>query len=300
MLRVSAQISLILVWHVTWAAPISWMLVFDCAKQGSIPSAFWSSESNSALDLSSALGLWTSYPRTDSFLRYLYIGCSCWIIWWWNCNFKSTFVKNFHDLNFNDWSNNCSSRNCCKDSGSWVYSGKCILSAQWNDLPKTVVLVRSGFVAHTSWNPMHERYAFANPSESNCFGQWFEVLNVFPHTVSKCQSWRRCQKFLLLVILHLTTHTFGHGFPLSRMFFLSLIFLCQTELLTPIRNFSVDTEPIYRDWRQELCVWSIRKEVYGVSVILLVEDSTTQSTDTLEYWMTVSLNRVESHFPSCV
>ena len=41
--------------------------------------------------------------------------------------FKSVLVKNFHDLNFNDWSNNCSSRNCCNDSGSWVYWRKRVI-----------------------------------------------------------------------------------------------------------------------------------------------------------------------------
>ena len=56
-------------------------------------------------------------------------------------------VYDFHDLNFNDWSNNCSSRNCCKNSGLWVCSRKYVFSALWNDLPKTVVLVRSSFVS---------------------------------------------------------------------------------------------------------------------------------------------------------
>ena len=175
---------------------------------------------------------------------YHNIGCPFWIIWWWNCNFKSTSVKNFYDLNFNDWSNNCSSRNCCKDSGSWVYSGKCKLSASWNDLPKTAVLVRSRFVPHTSWNPMHENCVFANPCEAYCLGQWFEVLNRFPQTVSRCSSWRRYQKFHFLCF-HTCQDTLGHGFFLSGRFFLYLFFLCQTELYTPIRNCSVNTELIY-------------------------------------------------------
>ena len=34
--------------------------IFDCPKQVSPPSAFWSSVSKSALDLTSALGIWTS------------------------------------------------------------------------------------------------------------------------------------------------------------------------------------------------------------------------------------------------
>ena len=45
------------------------------------------------------------------------IRCPFSIFRWWKCNFKSILVKIFYDLNFNDWFNNCSSRNCCKDSG---------------------------------------------------------------------------------------------------------------------------------------------------------------------------------------
>ena len=60
MLSVSAPVSWMRVWLVTWAAPVSWMLVFDFAKQGSLPYTFWSSESNSVLDLCSALGMCNS------------------------------------------------------------------------------------------------------------------------------------------------------------------------------------------------------------------------------------------------
>ena len=60
MLKVSAQISLMPVGLVTWTGPVSWFLDFDFVKQGFPSSAFSSSESNSALDLSSALGIWIS------------------------------------------------------------------------------------------------------------------------------------------------------------------------------------------------------------------------------------------------
>ena len=40
------------------------------------------------------------------------------------------------------------------------------------------------FTAHTSCNPMHDNCVFAYPCESNCLGQWFEVLNLSPQTVS--------------------------------------------------------------------------------------------------------------------
>ena len=51
--------------------------------------------------------------------------CPFSIIGWWNCNFKSMLVKNFHYRKFNDWYNNSSSRKCCKKSGLWVCSRKC-------------------------------------------------------------------------------------------------------------------------------------------------------------------------------
>ena len=91
-------------------------------------------------------------------------------------------------------------------------------------------------------------------------------------------------KFLLVVISHMSAHLW------SRILYVFLVsfFLCQAELLTPSRNCSVNTELIYRvnDSEQELCVWTIRIEVYGVSAILSSQNSTTQSTDALEYWMT--------------
>ena len=51
----------------------------------------------------------------------------------------------------------------------------------------------------------------------------------------------------------LCQYTFCHGFLL---FFLSLFFLCQAEMFTPIRDCSVNTELIYRmnDSEQEFCV----------------------------------------------
>ena len=33
----------------------------------------------------------------------------------WNCNFKSIFAKNFHDLKSENWSNNWYPKNCCND-----------------------------------------------------------------------------------------------------------------------------------------------------------------------------------------
>ena len=82
---------------------------------------------------------------------------------------------------------------------------------------------------------------------------------------------------------HTCQYTFGQGFLL---FSLSLFFLCQAELFTPTRNCSVNTEMIYRmnNSEQELGVRSIRIEVFPA--ILLCQNSTIQSTNTLGYWMT--------------
>ena len=126
-LRVSAQVSLMLVWLETWAAPVSWMLVFDCPKQD-YPSAFWSSVSNSAPDLCFGIGNMDVIHEPTLSSGNQNMGCPLSIIGWWNCNFKSILVKMFHDLNFNGWSKKCSSRKCCKVSGLWVYSRKGVFS----------------------------------------------------------------------------------------------------------------------------------------------------------------------------
>ena len=54
-----------------------------------------------------------------------------------------------------------------------------VFSAYWDGISKTVVLVKFGFVAHTSWNPMRENCVFAYPCKSNGIREGFEVLNVF-------------------------------------------------------------------------------------------------------------------------
>ena len=61
-----------------------------------------------------------------------------------------------------------------------------VLLAQWDGISKNVVLVRFGLVAHTSRYPVPDRCELANLCELNRLGQWFEVLNVFPQTVSRC------------------------------------------------------------------------------------------------------------------
>ena len=68
----------------------------------------------------------------------------------------------------------------------------------------------------------------------------------------------------------------------------SFFFFCQAELVTPIRNCSVDTELIDRVncLEQEFCIFKTSIEVNGTSASLLLQDSTTQSTGTFEDRMT--------------
>ena len=111
-------------------------------------------------------------------------------------------VKNFHD---NDWSNDCSSRNCCRSSGLWVhYSRKRVFSASKSDLPNTVVLVRSSFVVHTSRYRVPERCKFANPCEWNYFVQRFEVMNLA--SCFQMLVLEEIPKVVLLVTSHMSIH----------------------------------------------------------------------------------------------
>ena len=53
------------------------------------------------------------------------IGCPLSTIVWQNCNFKSILDKNFHDLNFNDWSKSCSNK--CS-SKNWRFTRENVFS----------------------------------------------------------------------------------------------------------------------------------------------------------------------------
>ena len=55
-------------------------------------------------------------------------GCPFCIIRRLNFQFKSIVAKKLYDVNFDDWSNHCSSWNRCIRSGSWVCQRKCMLS----------------------------------------------------------------------------------------------------------------------------------------------------------------------------
>ena len=171
--------------------------------------------------------------------------CPFWILWGRKFDFKSMGAKYLYDVNFNDWSNNCFSRNGGISSGLWVCSKKCVFSAKWDGISKTVVLVRFGLVAHSSRYPVPERCEFANLCELNSLGQWFEVLDVFPWSVSRCLSWRRHQR-VHFPWTHALYCFFVHGFSSFEDSFLAILVRYQTELLTPIRNYSVNTELICR------------------------------------------------------
>ena len=75
---------------------------------------------------------------------------------------------------------------------------------------------------------------------------------MFPGKCFQILVWEKIPTVLLLVISHLSIDLWTRILSV----FLSLFFLCQTELFTPIRNCSVNTELIYRmnDSEQELCV----------------------------------------------
>ena len=113
----------------------------------------------------------------------------------------------------------------------------------------------------------------------------------FPQTVSWCKSWRRYQKFLLL-----WEFTFDNT-PLVTDSFLPRGLSCsfsssvKTELLTPIRDCSVNIELNYWSMiRNKTSVFEASELKCMVSpAILLFQYSTTKSTDTLEHWMTVCL-----------
>ena len=69
---------------------------------------------------------------------------------------------------------------------------------------------------------------------------------------------------------------------------LSFFFFCQSELMTPFRNCSVDTELIDRVncLEQEFCIYRITIEVNCTSAFPLLQDPTTQSSSAFEDRMT--------------
>ena len=77
----------------------------------------------------------------------------------------------------------------------------------------------------------------------------------------------------------------------------SFFFFYQSELITQIRNCSVDTEPIDRVncSEQEFCIYEISVEVNGTNAFPLLQDSKTQSTGAFED-KTIGLFESRYHF----
>ena len=80
----------------------------------------------------------------------------------------------------------------------------------------------------------------------------------------------------------------------------SFFFICQTELITPIRYSCIDTELIHRMncLKQEFRVHRVSIEVKSISTFLLLQDPTIQCTGTFEHRMTTSLESLY-HFVGC-
>ena len=107
----------------------------------------------------------------------------------------------------------------------------------------------------------------------------------FPANCFHMQVLEKIPKVLLLVIPLLSIHLRSR---ILSVFLVPFLPLTNWIVQHPVRNRSVNTELIYRmnDSEQELVFEASAFVVYGVSVILLFLDSTSQSTDTPVYWMT--------------
>ena len=81
----------------------------------------------------------------------------------------------------------------------------------------------------------------------------------------------------------------------------SYFFICQAELITPIRHCRIDTDLIHRMncLKQELRIHKISSEVYGIFTSFLLEDSTIQCTGTFEDRMTSFFESLY-HFVGCM
>ena len=117
---------------------------------------------------------------------------------------------------------------------------------------------------------------------STVFFQCFEAQHVPLPPVSKCLSRRRYQEFHFFRFHH-GQHLIIHGKTDS-----SFLFFCQTELMSPIRDCSVNTELTYmmNCLEQQFCIHRLSIEVNGTFAFVLLQDPTTESTGTSEYRMT--------------
>ena len=91
MLRVIEQVSLLLLTLETRIKRVSWMLVSVCSSQDSLPSDLRTGSEYCIRNVDFIHE--PTLPSGNHNIR-----CPFMIIGWWNCNFKSALVKNFHDL----------------------------------------------------------------------------------------------------------------------------------------------------------------------------------------------------------
>ena len=153
--------------------------------------------------------------------------------------FQVHIVQNFHDLNFSDWSNNRSSRNCCKvcgldftrENNYFLHTG--INCPKPSSSGRVLWLIPDANPMHENWIPL-SRTVIRSPECFPAFCFQMLVLEETPKSSLLVNS--RSSVFLCPRILFFFFETS----------FLSILVRCQTELFTPIRNCSDDTELIYR------------------------------------------------------
>ena len=88
---------------------------------------------------------------------------------------RSKLSKNFRDLNFHNWSNNCSPRNCCKDLGFRMCSRKCVFLHRVEKLfsnrrPRQIIHpVKTRCLNWASWHSLEKRILTDNVSKFKVF-----------------------------------------------------------------------------------------------------------------------------------
>ena len=158
----------------------------------------------------------------------------------------------------------------------------------------SVVPIWSNSVLLPGCHKILEFSSFAQLCQLYLTGQLVETQDSFFLRVSSCSCRKRIPRVVLLLVStwsNLVVHSST---------FSSLLFICRTELVTPIRHCSVHTELISRlIWlEQEFCVHRISVEVNGTLTFLLLQDSTTEGTDAFEYKMTNFFEALH-HFGGC-
>ena len=173
------------------------------------------------------------------------------------------------------------SRNSCQSFVFRIRSRNRVFSARRCDCSPSVVSIWSNFVLVPGCHKILEASFFAKLCQLYLTGQLVEAQDFFLHPASSCLCRRRYQE------LYFFRFQLGQNLVVHRITGSSLLFFCRTELITPIRHCSVNTELIYRmnDLEQDFSVHQISVEVKGCFTFLLIQDSTTQGTDIFEFRM---------------